>query len=77
LPPDVAVAIEGECQRLLDLLPKQAYRDVALMRFSGFTVREIAEQQGCHVTTIERQLQIIRKYWQKESDLLQSDPPHA
>ena len=73
LPPDVAVAIEGECQRLLDLLPKQAYREVAMMRVSGFTVREIAQQRGCHVTTIERQLQIIRKCWQKESDLLRRD----
>lgn len=76
LPPDVAVSIEAECQRLLDLLPKQAYRDVAMMRVSGFTVREIAEKQGCHVTTIERHLQIIRKYWQKESEPAQSDRPH-
>ena len=66
LPPEMAVEIDAEWNRLIGLLPREEYREAALKRLEGYTVKEIAQQRNCHITTVERQLRIVRKHWEKE-----------
>ena len=68
LSPGVMAEINAECERLLELLPRDELRETAIKRLEGYTVREIAESRPCHISSIERQLNLIRKYWQLESE---------
>jgi DNA-directed RNA polymerase specialized sigma24 family protein len=66
--PDPAFAAEvaEECRRLLDALPDEELRQIALWKMEGFTNEEIAARQGCVLATVERKLKRIRKRWAKE-----------
>lgn len=68
LSPGAMAEINGECDRLLELLPRDDLRDTAIKRLEGYTVKEIAQSRPCHINTIERQLTLIRKYWQRALD---------
>ena len=64
--PDSAVAAVEECQRLLQMLPDDTLRDVALLKLEGWKNREIADKIGCVETTVERKLKGIRRLWEFE-----------
>jgi RNA polymerase sigma factor (sigma-70 family) len=66
--PDPAFAAEvaEELRRLLDALPDEEVRQVALRKMEGFTNEEIADQRGCSLASIERKLKRIRARWEKE-----------
>jgi DNA-directed RNA polymerase specialized sigma24 family protein len=66
LSPDSAVASIEECQRLLQLLPDDTLRNVALLKLEGWKNREIAEKLRCVETTVERKLKGIRSLWERE-----------
>ena len=55
------VAID-ECRRLMELLTPEL-RAIAVLKFEGYTNREIAAQQTCSIATVERRLGLIRQIW--------------
>jgi DNA-directed RNA polymerase specialized sigma24 family protein len=65
-PPPVAES----CRRLLEMLPAQELRDVAVWKLEGYTNEEIAAKmnggEGRAESTVERKLARIRKIWAKE-----------
>jgi DNA-directed RNA polymerase specialized sigma24 family protein len=63
-PPDVACAIAEQCQRLLDCLPDDSLRQVALGKLEGYSNPELAERLGCALATVGRKLERIRDIWE-------------
>ncbi|MEZ6063459.1 MAG: ECF-type sigma factor [Planctomycetaceae bacterium] len=61
--PEFAAQMEEEMQRLLDILPDDELRDVAIWKMNGLTSAEIADKIGKALTTVERRLRLIRTYW--------------
>lgn len=61
--PEFAAQVSEETRRLLDLLPDQTLRDVALAKLHGYLNTEIAEQLQVQTRTVERKLRIIRELW--------------
>lgn len=66
--PDFALELVEQFQRLLDGLGDPALKAIALSKMEGNTNREIAERQGCSLSTIERKLRLIRSQWARESE---------
>ena len=54
--------LDANCCELLDLLTDDLCR-VAMLTLSGFLQREIADELGCHPSTVERKLKRIRARW--------------
>jgi DNA-directed RNA polymerase specialized sigma24 family protein len=63
-PPDVACAMAEECQRLLDCLPDDSLRLLALGKLEGYSNPELAERLGCALATVRRKLDRIRDIWE-------------
>jgi DNA-directed RNA polymerase specialized sigma24 family protein len=63
LTPDFIVAINEECQLLMDRLPDDKFRRIARLKLEGYTNAEIAAQFKVVERTIERKLEIIRTTW--------------
>lgn len=61
--PDQAVEIAETCQRLLDALPDERYRQIAILKMQGHTVAEIVDKLQSTQRTVERGLNIIRAEW--------------
>jgi DNA-directed RNA polymerase specialized sigma24 family protein len=66
--PQIAVLMAGEFERLLDLLPDETYRDIALMKMDGYSNDQIAATIERHVRTVERKLDDIRSFWKEYRD---------
>lgn len=66
LPPDVLLACEEECERLLGLLEQRELKLVAVLKVEGYTNDEIASQLGCSRRAIQRRLNLIRNFWTGE-----------
>jgi DNA-directed RNA polymerase specialized sigma24 family protein len=66
--PDFAIQVAEECRRLLDLLPNELRRQVALDRMAGYTEDEIAARLGCSRRTVSRNLALIRMAWRVEDE---------
>ena len=66
--PELMAIIDEEFHRLLEMLPTDELRKVALAKFEGRTNSEIADQLGRHVRSVERKLQIIRDQWGASDD---------
>ncbi|MFO0879806.1 MAG: ECF-type sigma factor [Gemmataceae bacterium] len=58
-PPEFVLAVE----ELLDQLPDETLRRVALLRLEGHSNQEIARRIGRAVTTVEAKLSAIRAVW--------------
>lgn len=69
--PDFAAEVAEECRRLLECLPDDELRTVAVRRMEGYTAPEIAEELGKALSTVERKLKLIRSLWTEAS------PPDA
>jgi len=65
--PEIAAEMVDECRHLLDLLPDETLRAVALWKMEGFTNGEIAAKLGCVEKTVERKLRTIRDVWSGEA----------
>jgi DNA-directed RNA polymerase specialized sigma24 family protein len=61
--PEFAALVADQYRHLLEALPDEMQRSIALMKLEGFTNNEIASSLGCHVTTVERKLKVIRTIW--------------
>ena len=58
--PDFLAMLDEQFQRLLGLLRDDRLREIAIMRFEGYTVAEIAEKHAIACRAVERKLQLIR-----------------
>jgi DNA-directed RNA polymerase specialized sigma24 family protein len=58
--------VAEEFRRLLDGLEDADLRWVALRKMEGYTVEEIADQQGVAPRTVKRWLRLIRRTWEQE-----------
>jgi DNA-directed RNA polymerase specialized sigma24 family protein len=67
-PPDLAVLMSEECERLLGYLDDETLKRIALGKLDGYTNEELAKQLDCSVPTVERKLARIRKIWQKQGE---------
>jgi len=61
--PELAVSLAENCRLLLDQLPDETLRQVALWTLEGYRTEEIAEKLGCVRRTVERKLERIREIW--------------
>lgn len=75
--PDCAVMLADECERLLELLDGPELREIALLRFEGYSIAEVAVQTGRGERTVRRKLAIIRKTWEPELDSTANDDSEA
>lgn len=65
-PESTAMVLE-ECRLLLDRLPTDELRTIAVWKMEGFTNGEIAGKLECAPSTVERKLQRIRAQWLAEA----------
>jgi DNA-directed RNA polymerase specialized sigma24 family protein len=68
--PALAFQVAASYRRLLEMLPTQELRDVAVWKLEGYTNEEIAAKmnggEGRSLATVERKLARIRKIWARE-----------
>jgi DNA-directed RNA polymerase specialized sigma24 family protein len=64
--PDEAFLMGETYQRLLEALPNEELRTVAVLRMEGCTTKEIAARLGRVERTVKRPLEIIRDIWSKK-----------
>jgi DNA-directed RNA polymerase specialized sigma24 family protein len=64
--PVFAATVAEECRRLLERLPNDGLRAIALAKMESYSNSEIAAQQQCSIATIERRLSWIRDVWQED-----------
>jgi RNA polymerase sigma factor (sigma-70 family) len=64
--PEFAAQVADECRRLLEGLPDDELRTIALLRMEGYSNEQIAERLGCGLRSVERKLDRIRKRWTVE-----------
>jgi DNA-directed RNA polymerase specialized sigma24 family protein len=62
--PAFASEVAEQCRRLLQRLPEESLRSVALWKMEGFTNAEIAAKLGCVERTVDRKLWTIRSIWE-------------
>jgi DNA-directed RNA polymerase specialized sigma24 family protein len=67
--PQMAAQMAEEYRRLLDALPSEELRNVAVWKMEGYTSEEIAaklnEGKGRSLPTVERKLALIRRCWKE------------
>ncbi len=71
--PDLHVELAEACDELLNQLPDDQLRQIAIMRMDGWLVEEIAQRLDLSKRAVERRLQLIRKTW---SEAAQSQDEH-
>ncbi len=64
--PQFAAQVADECRRLLEVLPNDELRQIAIWKMEGYTTREIAQNLGRVVRSVERKLWVIRSVWRGE-----------
>ena len=60
---DFTAELSEQLGDLLQRLPNGELRDVASAKLDGYSNREIADQIGKSVPTVERKLRLIREFW--------------
>ncbi len=68
--PDLHAELAEACDGLLDQLPDDQLKQIAVMRMDGFLVDEIAVKLELSKRAVERRLQLIRRTW---SEAVESD----
>jgi DNA-directed RNA polymerase specialized sigma24 family protein len=64
--PEFAAMLVDELRFLLNVLRDDGLRQVSRLVLEGFSNQEIAKQMNCHVLTIERKRDLIRRAWERE-----------
>jgi DNA-directed RNA polymerase specialized sigma24 family protein len=65
--PAFAVQVAEACEKLLTSLADADLRLIAIRKMEGFTNKEIGEELGCSLVTVERRLRLIRREWEGHS----------
>jgi DNA-directed RNA polymerase specialized sigma24 family protein len=63
--PQFAVEMAEQCDHLLESLPDDDLRRLAIWKMEGHSNEEIAVQMQCATRTVERKLHLIRSVWNK------------
>jgi len=71
--PDLLAELAEACESLLDELPDEQLREIAVMRMDGYLVDEIAAQLELSKRAVERRLQLIRKTWSERRQAGEDD----
>lgn len=66
--PEFAAMAAEQCEHLLEALPDEQIRQIAVWKLEGFTNDEIAGKLDCAPRTVERKLQRIRDLWGREEE---------
>jgi DNA-directed RNA polymerase specialized sigma24 family protein len=66
--PETVAEISDGWRRLLEILPDQALRDVAIWKIEGYTNDEIARMLGRSAETVRRKLRAIGEIWTKSGE---------
>jgi DNA-directed RNA polymerase specialized sigma24 family protein len=61
--PDLRLELAEACESLLNDLPDEQLREIAVLRMDGYLVNEIADRLQLSKRAVERRLQLIRKTW--------------
>lgn len=64
--PEFAALVADEFRRLLDMLPDDDLRALAVWKMEGHSNEEVAARWGCVPRTVERRLKVIRSLWAGE-----------
>jgi len=67
-PADLTAELTEACELLLEQLPDEQLRQIAIMRMDGFLVDEIAQRLELSKRAVERRLQLIRRTWTEQAD---------
>ncbi len=62
--PEFVAQVEEEIQQLFNLLPDEELRQIASWKMQGLTSKEIADNIGKAIATVERRLKLIRSLWE-------------
>ncbi len=65
---DLLAELEEAYETLLQQLPDDQLRQIAIMRMDGFLVAEISEKMELSKRAVERRLQLIRQTWSEKAD---------
>lgn len=60
------VAFEEQLSRLMDLLPDDIHRQIAVLKLAGYTLNEIGLAVDVSVPTVNRKWRYIRRIWADE-----------
>lgn len=60
---DFLAVMDEQQQAMFDALPDPSQRDVARLRFEGYSNQEIAETLDISLRSVERKLKVIREIW--------------
>ena len=63
VPPDFATLLEDQLAQLMQVTGDDALRTIAMLKMEGYSNKEIAEQTGRALRSIERKLKLIRDIW--------------
>jgi RNA polymerase sigma factor (sigma-70 family) len=61
--PEFLALMDEQQQAMFRALPDDSQRNVARLRFEGYSNEEIAEQLGTSLRSVERKLKVIREIW--------------
>ena len=61
--PEFLAVMEEQQQAMFRALPDESQRNVARLRFEGYSNEEIAQQLGTSLRSVERKLKVIREIW--------------
>ena len=64
--PEFINVFNDNLARALNRLEDQKTREVALLKMEGYTNREIADQLGISLSSVERKHRVIRELWERE-----------
>ncbi|MGL4513007.1 MAG: ECF-type sigma factor [Lacipirellulaceae bacterium] len=68
LGPEFLVSMKEQLGHLMDLLPDDRLRKIALRKLEGWTSAEIAAEIGVVERTVERKLSLVRACWAPEDE---------
>ena len=61
--PEFLAVMQEQQQAMFRALPDESQRNVARLRFEGYSNEEIAQQLGTSLRSVERKLKVIREIW--------------
>lgn len=61
--PEFLALMEEQQQQMFDLLPDDSQRQVARLRFEGYSNQEISQQLDISLRSVERKLKVVREIW--------------
>jgi len=64
--PDFDLLMSESCNQLLERLPDENLKRIALLKLEGLSNRQIADQLDCVERSVERKLNRIRDYWSRD-----------